>query len=186
MVVRSGSKAVRSRPSKYLLVVSIISVASLLLSAQARQLCALEQSGALTGKPSDAMTMIPAGIAAWQSSGSVVFIPWYVSHMARACAELGQLDDAWRYINEAFKAIETTGERWCESDIHRTAGISRCWPPSRMSIKQKHILRMRWRSHESNGPSPGNCEPRRVSRGSGAIEASVTSQRAARTCLWLV
>ena len=77
---------------------------------------------ALTGKPSDAITMIPAGIAAWQSSGSVVFIPWYVSHMARACAELGQFDDAWQHVNEAFKAIETTGETWCESDIHRTAG----------------------------------------------------------------
>jgi hypothetical protein len=77
---------------------------------------------ALTGKPSDAITMIPVGIAAWQSSGSVVFIPWYVSHMARACAELGQFDDAWRHVNEAFKAIETTGETWCESDIHRTAG----------------------------------------------------------------
>ena len=77
---------------------------------------------ALTGKPSDAITMIPAGIAAWQSSGSVVFIPWYVSHMARAWAELGRFDDAWRHVNEAFKAIGTTGERWCESDIHRTAG----------------------------------------------------------------
>jgi hypothetical protein len=29
---------------------------------------------ALTGKPSDATTMIPAGIAAWQSSGYVVFL----------------------------------------------------------------------------------------------------------------
>src|SRR5215472_11926763 len=58
---------------------------------------------ALTGKPSDAMTMIPAGITAWQSSGSVVFVPWYISHMARACAGLRRFDDAQRYINEAFK-----------------------------------------------------------------------------------
>jgi predicted ATPase len=77
---------------------------------------------ALTGKASDAMTMIPGGIAAWQSSGSIVFVPWYVSHMARACAELGNFDEAWRLIGEALTAIERTGETWCESDIHRTAG----------------------------------------------------------------
>jgi hypothetical protein len=129
---------------------------------------------ALTGKPSDAIIMIPAGIAAWQSSGSVVFVPWYVSHMARACAELGQFDDAWRHVNEAFKAMETTGETWCESDIHRTAGDIALWLPSRRSIKQKYISHVRLRPQESNKQSHGNCEPRRVSRGSGTIEASAT------------
>ena len=95
---------------------------------------------ALTGKPSDAMTMIPAGIAAWQSSGSVVFVPWYVSHMARACAELGRFDDAWRHIDEAFKAIESTGERWCESDTHRTAGeIALLAPEPDVSKAETHF-----------------------------------------------
>jgi predicted ATPase len=97
---------------------------------------------ALTGKPSDAMTMIPAGIGAWESSGSVVFVPWYVSHMARACAELGQFDDAWRNLNEAFKAIETTGEKWCESDIHRTAGdIALLAPEPDVNKAEAHFSR---------------------------------------------
>ena len=97
---------------------------------------------ALTGKPSDAITMIPTGIAAWQSSGSVVFIPWYVSHMARACAELGQFDDAWRHVNEAFKAIETTGETWCEPDIHRTAGdIALLAPEPEVNKAEIHFSR---------------------------------------------
>jgi class 3 adenylate cyclase/predicted ATPase len=77
---------------------------------------------ALTGKASDAIAMIPAGIAAWKSSGSIVFVPWYVAHMAKARAKLGQFDEAWRQIDEALKAVETTGETWCESDIHRIAG----------------------------------------------------------------
>ena len=95
---------------------------------------------ALTGKPSDAMTMIPAGVAAWRSSGSVVFVPWYVSHMARACAELGRFDDAWRHIDEAFKAIESTGERWCESDTHRTAGeIALLAPEPDVSKAETHF-----------------------------------------------
>jgi predicted ATPase len=66
--------------------------------------------------------MIPSGIAAWQSSGSIAFVPWYMSLAARAHAELGQFDDAWRRIDEALKAIGVTGETWCESDVYRTAG----------------------------------------------------------------
>src|SRR5262249_49494158 len=77
---------------------------------------------ALTGNASDAMAMIPIGIAAWKSSGSIVFVPWFTSHMAWACAELGQFDEAWRHIDEALKTVETTGETWGESDIHRIAG----------------------------------------------------------------
>jgi predicted ATPase len=77
---------------------------------------------AMTGKAWDAIEMIPSGIAAWQSSGSIVFVPWYMAHMARAHAELGRFDEAWRHIVEALAAVEKTGETWCESDIHRIAG----------------------------------------------------------------
>ena len=49
-------------------------------------------------------------------------MPWYLSHLARAYAELGQFDDAWRCIGEAMTAIETTKERWCEAEVHRIAG----------------------------------------------------------------
>jgi predicted ATPase len=97
---------------------------------------------ALTGKSSEAIGMIAAGIAAWESSGSIVFVTWYVSHMARACAELGQFDDAWRHINEAFKAMETTGETWCESDIHRTAGeIALLAPEPDIAKAETHLER---------------------------------------------
>jgi len=45
-----------------------------------------------------------------------------VSFLARAYAEVGQCDEAWRRIGEAMAAVETTKERWCEADIHRAAG----------------------------------------------------------------
>jgi predicted ATPase len=97
---------------------------------------------ALTGKASDAITMIPAGIAAWKSSGSIVFVPWYVSHVARASAELGQFDESWRHIEEALKAIEMTGETWCESDIHRTAGeIALLAPVADVGKAEMHFAR---------------------------------------------
>ena len=42
--------------------------------------------------------------------------------MARAYADLGHFDDAWRCIDEAMKAVETTKERMVEAEINRTAG----------------------------------------------------------------
>jgi predicted ATPase len=49
-------------------------------------------------------------------------MPLWLSHLTRAYAELGQFDDAWRCIDEAMTAIETTKERWYEAEVNRTAG----------------------------------------------------------------
>jgi predicted ATPase len=37
-------------------------------------------------------------------------------------AQLGQFEDAWSCIGETMTAIETTGERWWEAEVHRVAG----------------------------------------------------------------
>jgi predicted ATPase len=39
-----------------------------------------------------------------------------------AYVDLGQLDDAWRCIDEAMTAMQTSKERWCEAEVHRIAG----------------------------------------------------------------
>ena len=49
-------------------------------------------------------------------------MPFRLSHLTRAYAELGQFDDAWRCIDEAMTAMETTKEKWLEAEVHRTAG----------------------------------------------------------------
>ena len=77
---------------------------------------------ALTGKASDAVQMITSGITAFRSTGATLFVPLYLSNLARAHAELGQFDDAWRCIGEAMTAVETTKERWCEAEVNRIAG----------------------------------------------------------------
>jgi class 3 adenylate cyclase/predicted ATPase len=77
---------------------------------------------ALTGKASDAVHMISSGLAAYRQTGATVFVPLWLSHLTRGYAELGQFDDAWRCIGKAMTAVETTGERWCEAELHRVAG----------------------------------------------------------------
>ena len=49
-------------------------------------------------------------------------MPWYLSCLARAHAELGQFGDASRYCDEAITTTETTKERQCEAEIYRMAG----------------------------------------------------------------
>jgi len=39
-----------------------------------------------------------------------------------AYAELGQLDDAWRCIDDAIAKIERSQEKWFEAEMHRIAG----------------------------------------------------------------
>jgi predicted ATPase len=86
--------------------------------AMMHQACALT----LAGRASDAIQIGTTGIAAYRSTGSTGWMTWYLSNLAMAYAELGQLDDAWRCISEATSAIETTKERWWEAEVHNTAG----------------------------------------------------------------
>jgi predicted ATPase len=77
---------------------------------------------ALTNKAADAVQMINSGITAWRSIGSKLWMPNYLSYLAKAYAEIGQLNDAWRCIGEAMTAVETTKEGLWEAEIHRMAG----------------------------------------------------------------
>jgi class 3 adenylate cyclase/predicted ATPase len=76
----------------------------------------------LTGKTLAAVQMITSGLTAIRATGATGWIPWYLSFLARAYAELGKFDDASRCIGEAMTAVETTKEKWCEAEVHRTCG----------------------------------------------------------------
>ena len=77
---------------------------------------------AVTGKSAHAVQTLISGITMYRSVGSKAFLPFFLSYLASAYADASQFDDAWRYIGEAITAVETTKERWCESDVHRIAG----------------------------------------------------------------
>jgi predicted ATPase len=77
---------------------------------------------AMTSRAADAVQAITAGITAFRLTGATLWMPIYLSCLARAYAELDKFDDAWRCMDEATTAAETTKEKWCEAEIHRTAG----------------------------------------------------------------
>ena len=76
----------------------------------------------LTDRAWDAVNMITAGMSASRSTGSKLFVPAFLSHLAMAHADLGQAEEARLYIDEALSAVEATKERLWEAEVHRLAG----------------------------------------------------------------
>jgi class 3 adenylate cyclase/predicted ATPase len=115
-----------------------------------KQGCAL----ALAGKASDAVQMITSGIAALRSTGTTLWMPLYLSHLARAHADLTQFTDAWCCVDNAIAAVETTKERWCEAEVYRTAGeISLTLAGSSQSRAQANFERALAIAREQNAKS---------------------------------
>jgi predicted ATPase len=114
---------------------------------------------ALTGKASDAIRVIISGITVLQSMGATVHIPFPLSCLAAASTDLGQFDDAWRYIDEGITALERTKENVWEAEIHRTAGEIVLKSPERDAMKAQAYLSALSRSPANNKQNPGNSAP---------------------------
>jgi predicted ATPase len=112
---------------------------STVATAQARELSSLaDEKGALLwkatativqgrllamiDKPGDAIHLLASGIEAFNSTGSTVITPLYLSYLAEARARVGQFDDAWRCMEKSMSLIKNTKETWTEPEVHRIAG----------------------------------------------------------------
>jgi predicted ATPase len=76
----------------------------------------------LRGETANAVSTITSQLAAQRSTGAQFYLPFSLLHLAMAHAELGQLDEAWRRIDETVDAMKLTEERLYEAEVHRTAG----------------------------------------------------------------
>jgi len=77
---------------------------------------------ALTGNASEAVRAITSGLTSLRSTGATLYEPRNLSFLAMAYAELGQLEDARRCIDDAIEKVERSKEKWCETEVHRIAG----------------------------------------------------------------
>jgi hypothetical protein len=87
--------------------------------------------------------------------GAKFWMPLFLTYLARAYAELGQFDDAWRSIGDAMTAVETTKESLCEADVHRIAGEIALKSPGTRP-KRRRISSARSRLRISSRQNPGN------------------------------
>ena len=77
---------------------------------------------AVSGNPSDGVLAITSAITSLRSAGATLYEPFHLSNLAMAYADLGQLDDARRCIDDAIEKVESSKEKWCEAEVHRIAG----------------------------------------------------------------
>jgi class 3 adenylate cyclase/predicted ATPase len=90
---------------------------------------------AMTAKTVDAAQKMASCIVAYRSTGATFLIPWYLSFLARAYAEVGLIDDAWRCVQEAVTLVETTKEKFTEAEVYRIAGEIALMAPDRDEAK---------------------------------------------------
>ena len=97
---------------------------------------------ATTDKVEDAVQIITSAVDTARAIGSTLWTPLNLSHLARAYAALGRVDDAWRCIGEAMTAMATAKETWWEAEVNRIAGeISMMLPDSAAAKAQNHYER---------------------------------------------
>ena len=77
---------------------------------------------ALGGKSAAAVEGITSGLAAIRPTGNTMWMPLWLSLLAKAKAETGQFDAAMSHIAEALATLDATKERWCEAEVYRMAG----------------------------------------------------------------
>jgi predicted ATPase len=77
---------------------------------------------ALTGRSSDAVGKLTAGIAAWRTTGATIVVPFYLAHLALAHAEAGNSTEAWRCVRKAMVLVGSTKEKLWEAEVNRAAG----------------------------------------------------------------
>jgi predicted ATPase len=85
----------------------------------------------LRGSAAEAIDAITSGLADWRATGSTAWQPLIFSYLAGAHSELGQFDEAWRWIGEAMLQVESSKEKWAEAEIHRLRARPRFARPCR-------------------------------------------------------
>jgi predicted ATPase len=76
----------------------------------------------LSGRTLDAGHVTASAVSAYRATGATLNVPFSLANLAGGYAELGQIDEAWRCIDEAISMIEITKERWSEAEANRIAG----------------------------------------------------------------
>jgi tetratricopeptide (TPR) repeat protein len=77
---------------------------------------------AVADRASEAVQLITSALDAIRATGTTLFRSVGLSLTAKCYADLGQLDDARRSVDEATIVVERTKETWFEADVYRIAG----------------------------------------------------------------
>jgi DNA-binding winged helix-turn-helix (wHTH) protein len=70
----------------------------------------------------EAIAEMRTALDAWQATGMLLLRPYYLALLAEVCRTGGHLEAGRAALAEALAAVQSTGERWYEAEIHRGLG----------------------------------------------------------------
>jgi DNA-binding SARP family transcriptional activator/predicted ATPase len=79
-------------------------------------------AGAELGEGPAAIEQIRRGVERYRSTGAQLFVPYFLSLLARACWRIGEPHEGLRVVGEALERVHATGERVWEAELVRLDG----------------------------------------------------------------
>jgi len=80
------------------------------------------------------------GLRAYQTIGAKLTRPWYGAMLAEASAQVGQVDEGIRVLDEALSDVDATGEHLLEAELHRLKGELLLTLPGEHDVAAEHCL----------------------------------------------
>jgi predicted ATPase len=74
------------------------------------------------GDVAEGLSLLRSGSTAFRATGAVMYMPYHVALLARACEIAGQNEEASALLDDAFQIVERTRERWLEAELYRHKG----------------------------------------------------------------
>jgi predicted ATPase len=77
----------------------------------------------MQGQTTEGLAQMYKGVADWRSIGARVELPWFLTSLAAAYGEAGQVDAGLQALDDARRIMDDTDERWCEAELYRLQGV---------------------------------------------------------------
>jgi predicted ATPase len=74
------------------------------------------------GQAQEGIDQLHHGMMAWRATGAEIFRPYWLALLAEAHNVIGQPETGLAVLTEALTLVDTTDERWYESELHRLKG----------------------------------------------------------------
>jgi predicted ATPase len=74
------------------------------------------------GQVREGVTQLTQGLSAFRASGAALVVPYYLALLAEAYSILGEPETGLGVLTEALALVDTTGERWYDSECYRLKG----------------------------------------------------------------
>ncbi|HMD62613.1 MAG TPA: AAA family ATPase [Stellaceae bacterium] len=74
------------------------------------------------GDTAEGISLLRSGSSASRATGAVVWMPYHIALLARACEIAGQVNEALALLDQALEIVARTGERWFAAELNRHKG----------------------------------------------------------------